>query len=220
MGNDTYGINNEQLSTYIHEIKEIANLGVEIGLVIGGGNIFRGMKGVSEGIDRVNGDYMGMMATVINGLAFHSVCIKQNIQARLFTATRMEPIGELYSKQKAKESLQRGEIAILTGGTGNPFFSTDSAAALRACEIQADVLLKGTRVDGVFSADPEKEPSAEKYDIITFDEAYSKGLSIMDLTAFTLCKENSIPILVFNMNKVGNLYDIITGKNTGTLIKN
>lgn len=218
MGDDSYGINTSRLKEYCDQIMEIHKLGIQIGIVIGGGNIFRGLKGANEGFDRVKGDQMGMLATVINGLAIDSMLQSFDIPSRLFTAIRMEPVGEGYSNQKAIESLIKGEVAIFTAGTGNPFFTTDSAAALRAIEIKADVLLKGTRVDGVYTADPEKDPEAKKYDNLSFTEAYDRGLNIMDMTAFTLCLENKLPVVVFDMNTSGNLKKIILGENPGTYI--
>jgi len=195
-------------------------LGVEVGIVIGGGNIFRGLKGCSMGFDRVKGDQMGMLATVINSLALQSAIEGIGGKARVLTATKMEPVGELYSKDKAIQMLSEGNACIIAGGTGNPFFTTDTASALRAVEINANILLKGTRVDGVYSADPEKEPSAQRFESITFTEAYDKKLKIMDLTAFTLCSENNLPILVFDMNTPGNLKKAVFGDKVGTLVKN
>jgi len=218
MGKDSYGINTTRLKEYCEQIKEIHSTGIQIGIVIGGGNIFRGLKGAGEGFDRVKGDQMGMLATVINGLAINSMLQALEVPSKLYTAIRMEPVGEGYSSQKAIESLANNEVAIFTAGTGNPYFTTDSAAALRAVEIKADVLLKGTRVDGVYTADPEKDPNAKKYDHLTFNEAYDKGLNIMDLTAFTLCKENKIPVVVFDMNKYGNLKKVVLGNNPGTYV--
>ncbi len=212
------GIEEKKLNEYVTQIKEITKKGIEVALVIGGGNIFRGLGGTHKGFDRVKGDYMGMLATIINGLALQSAFEANNQEATLLTAFSTEPAGERYSKQKAINALKNGHVVILTGGTGNPFFTTDSGAALRAVEIDADILLKGTRVDGVYSADPEKYPNAIKFDKITFDEVYEKKLKIMDLTAFTLCKENNIPVYVFDMDVVGNLKKVIDGKNIGTLI--
>jgi len=207
-----------RLQEYATQIKEIAELGVEVGIVIGGGNIFRGLKGTKRGFDRVKGDQMGMLATTINSIALQSVLESVGQKAKTYTAIRMEPVGELYSKAKVLESFAKGEVAILAGGTGNPFFTTDTAAALRAVEIEAEVLLKGTRVDGVYTADPEKDPTASKFDKITFDEAYHRQLSVMDLTAFTMCKENNIPIVVFDMNLVGNLMKVSVGEPIGTIV--
>jgi uridylate kinase len=214
------GFDENQLMLYARQIKEICDLGVQVGIVIGGGNIFRGLKGTSKGVDRVKGDTMGMLATVINGLAIQSTIEAIGGKARVMTAIRMEPVGEGYSKAKALEYMAKGEAVIFTFGTGNPYFTTDTAGALRAVEIEADALLKGTRVDGVYTADPEKDPKAKKYDTLTFDEAYKQGLNIMDLTAFTLCKENNLPIVVFDMNREGNLKRLISGEKIGTLVKN
>jgi uridylate kinase len=218
MGNNAGGIDSQKLTTYATQIKQVADIGVEVAIVIGGGNIFRGLSGAAKGFDRVKGDQMGMLATVINSLALQSELTKQNIKARLFTAIRMEPVGEYYSKDKANEALSDGQIAIIAGGTGNPFFTTDTASALRAVEISADVMLKGTRVDGIYDSDPEKNADAKKFDKITYDEIYSRNLRIMDLTATTLCKENKMPILVFDMDTPGNLKRILTGENIGTLV--
>ncbi len=218
MGGDSSGINTKIVEEYCKEIKEASQSGIQIGIVIGGGNIFRGMQGKDKGFDRVLGDQMGMLATVINGLALKSMFQSLDVPARLFTAIRMEPVGEGYSHLKAINAIQQGEVAIFTAGTGNPYFTTDSAAALRAIEINADVLLKGTRVDGIYSADPEKDPKAKKFAEISFEEAYDKGLKIMDLTAFTLCRENKLPMIVFDMNTKGNLLKIIEGKNPGTYV--
>lgn len=219
MGNDSYGINTEVLNSYAKQVKEICDMGVEVGIVIGGGNIFRGLSGVSKGFDRVKGDQMGMLATVINSIALQSAIESVGGKAKVFTATKMEPVGELYTKPKVIESLKNGFAAIIAGGTGNPFFTTDTASALRAVEIEADVLLKGTRVDGVYTADPEKDPKATKFETITFNEAYQKQLKVMDLTAFTMCSENSLPIIVFDMNTPGNLKKVVFGENIGTLVK-
>ena len=196
----------------------IVELGVQVGIVIGGGNIFRGVAGLNSGIDRVSGDYMGMLATVINGLAIRSALEKQKVKARLITAIHMEPVGERYSKSKVLKALSAGEVIIFTFGTGNPFFTTDTTAALRGIEMEADIILKGTRVDGVYTADPEKDKTAEKLPEITFSEAYERGLKIMDLTAFTMCSENNMPIIVFDMNQKGNLEKIVKGEKIGTLI--
>lgn len=220
MGADAYGISTDVLNSYARQIKEVTDLGVEVGIVIGGGNIFRGLKGCSMGFDRVKGDQMGMLATVINSLALQSAIEGIGGKARVLTATKMEPVGELYSKDKAIQVLSEGNACIIAGGTGNPFFTTDTASALRAVEINANILLKGTRVDGVYSADPEKEPSAQRFESITFTEAYDKKLKIMDLTAFTLCSENNLPILVFDMNTPGNLKKAVFGDKVGTLVKN
>ena len=220
MGNQNYGIDSVRLNDYVTEIKQIVEKGIETGIVIGGGNIFRGMQGTEKGFERVKGDYMGMLATVINGLAIQSAFENIGVVANVYTAIKMEPVAVRFSKPHVLKALKKGEVAIFTFGTGNPFFTTDTAAALRAVEIEADVLLKGTRVDGVYTADPEKVKDAVKYDEITFDEAYNKGLNIMDLTAFTMCKENDLPIIVFDMNKKGNLNNLISGKKIGTIVKN
>ena len=220
MGNQQSGIDEVRLMEYVTQVKEICELGVEVGIVIGGGNIFRGMQGIEKGFDRVKGDYMGMLATVINGLALQSAFESINQKTRLFTAIKMEPVGERFNKQKCLNGFAQDEVAIFTFGTGNPFFTTDTAASLRAVETEAEVLLKGTRVDGIYTADPEKDPSATRFDVLSFDEAYSKGLKIMDLTAVTMCKENNLPLLVFDMNTKGNLKKIILGKKIGTLVNN
>ncbi|HQG73574.1 UMP kinase [Tenuifilum sp.] len=220
MGDDKYGINTQVLTSYAKQIKEVADLGVEIGIVIGGGNIFRGLSGVSKGFDRVKGDQMGMLATVINSLALQSAIEGAGGKAKVFTATKMEPVGELYTKAKVIEGFKQGFVAIIAGGTGNPFFTTDTASALRGVEIEAEVLLKGTRVDGVYTADPEKDKTAIKFDELTFTDAYEKKLKVMDLTAFTMCSENNLPILVFDMNTPGNLMKVVTGERIGTLVKN
>jgi uridylate kinase len=220
MGDDKYGINTLVLNSYAQQVKEVAELGVEIGIVIGGGNIFRGLSGVSKGFDRVKGDQMGMLATVINSLALQSAIEGAGGKAKVFTATKMEPVGELYTKAKVLDGFKQGYVAIIAGGTGNPFFTTDTASALRGVEIEAEVLLKGTRVDGVYTADPEKDKTAVKFDEITFTEAYEKKLKVMDLTAFTMCSENNLPILVFDMNTPGNLRKVVTGEKIGTLVKN
>ncbi len=219
MGDQKYGIDPHLLSGYASQIHEVAQSGLEIGIVIGGGNIFRGVSGMSKGFDRVKGDYMGMLATVINGLALQSAIESAGTVSRVFTAVRMEPFAEYYSKTTAMEALKKKQVIIFTAGTGNPFFTTDTASALRAVEIEADVLLKGTRVDGVYTADPEKDPGAKKYDEISFDEAIEKQLHIMDLTAFTMCKENKLPLIVFDMNSKGNLKKLISGEKIGTLVK-
>ncbi|MDR1865471.1 MAG: UMP kinase [Bacteroidales bacterium] len=220
MGEQPAGIDAVRLTEYAARVGEAVRLGVRTGIVFGGGNIFRGLKGVDRGFDRVKGDYMGMLATVINGLAIQSALEAVGVKARLFTAIRMEPIGEGYRKPAVMEALSRGEVAIFSGGTGNPYFTTDTAAALRAVEMEADVLLKGTRVDGVYNADPEKDPTAVKFENITFDEAYRLNLKVMDLTAFTLCRENNMPVVVFNMNRENELIRVLKGENAGTLIKN
>ncbi|MCL2073047.1 MAG: UMP kinase [Marinilabiliaceae bacterium] len=213
-----HGINSSRLKEYAEQIAEISRLGFEIGIVIGGGNIFRGLSGSAKGFDRYKGDQMGMLATVINSLALASAIEKEGTTAKVMTAIRMEPIGELYSKPKAIESLKNGEVVIFSCGTGNPYFTTDTAATLRGIEIEADVMLKGTRVDGVYTADPEKDPNAIKFDSISFAEVYKKGLKIMDLTATTMCMENNLPILVFNMDKKGNLKKVLSGEKIGTIV--
>ena len=220
MGDKPYGLDVQRLTEYAKQVKAVADLGVQTAIVIGGGNIFRGLKGAGEGYDRVKGDQMGMLATVINGLALHSALERVGVNTKMMTAIRMEPVGEAYSQSRAVEELTRGNVIIFTGGTGNPYFTTDTAAALRAVEIKADVLLKGTRVDGVYSADPEKVKDAIRFDEITFDLAYKKNLKIMDLTAFTLCRENNLPIVVFDMNLQGNLLKIVRGEKIGTIVSN
>ena len=218
MGEKQYGIDEKRVTEYASQIKEIAGMGIEIGIVIGGGNIFRGLSGTTQGVDRVKGDQMGMLATVINSLALSSALEKVGQKARVFTAINMFPIGEHYSKWKAIEAMQKGEIAIISCGTGNPFFTTDTGSALRGIAIEADVMPKGTRVDGIYMADPEKDPTAVKFDKISYDEIYTRGLKVMDLTATTLCKENHLPIIVFNMDTVGNLKKVLSGENIGTLV--
>jgi len=218
MGNDQYGLNFDTINSYVSQIKEVAELGVEVGIVIGGGNIFRGLSGSGKGLDRVKGDSMGMLATTINSIALDAAFQQIGQKARVFTAVSIESVGERFNKTKILEAFERGEVCIFAGGTGNPFFTTDTASALRAVEIEADVLLKGTRVDGVYTADPEKDTDAKKYEKISFDEAYSKNLKIMDLTAFTMCKENNLPILVFDMNTAGNLKKLVLGEQIGTLV--
>ena len=200
MGEKQYGIDEKRIAEYATQIKEIADMGIEIGIVIGGGNIFRGLSGTSKGVDRVKGDQMGMLATVINSLALSSALEKIGQKAQVFTAINMFPIGEYYSKWRAIEAMQNGTVAIISGGTGNPFFTTDTGSALRGIEIEAEVMLKGTRVDGIYTADPEKDPTAKKFDKISYDEIYTRGLKVMDLTATTLCKENHLPIIVFDMD--------------------
>ncbi|MCG8485693.1 MAG: UMP kinase [Clostridia bacterium] len=219
MGDKNYGIDPERLSQYAEDVRLAVEGGVEIAIVIGGGNIYRGLSGAAEGMDRVQGDYMGMMATVINSMALQSALEKIGVKADLFSGLTIEPIALPMSKRNAITSLKEGKVAIISGGTGNPFFTTDTASALRAVEIEADVIMKGTRVDGIYTADPEKDPSATKYDTLNFNEVYEKGLKIMDLTAITLCKENKLPILVFDMNTKGNLVKVIEGKDLGTIVK-
>lgn len=218
MGAQQHGIDPERLSVYASEIKSVVESGVQVAVVIGGGNIFRGIQGTAKGMDRVQGDYMGMMATVINSLAIQAEIEKNGISTRLLSGIAIDPIAESMSRRKAIEYLTEGKVVIIAAGTGNPFFTTDTASALRAVEIEADVILKGTRVDGIYTADPEKVKDAVKYDLITYTEVYEKNLSIMDLTAITLCRENKLPILVFDMNKKGNLLKIVNGENVGTLV--
>jgi uridylate kinase len=218
MGNKSYGIDNERLNQYADEIIAIANAGVQVAVVIGGGNIYRGMQ--AEGaIDRVQGDHMGMLATVINSLALQSALEAKQYKTRLLTAIKMEQIAEPFIRRRAVRHLEKGRIVIFGAGTGNPYFTTDTAASLRAIEIEADVILKGTRVDGIYTADPEKDKNATKYDRVSFDEVYKMGLNVMDMTAFTLCKENNLPIIVFDMNKPGNLGRLMAGERVGTLVE-
>ena len=220
MGAQKYGLSTEVLNQYAEQIRTVAATGVQVGIVIGGGNIFRGLSGVSRGFDRVKGDQMGMLATVINSLALQGALESAGARARVLTSIRMEPVGELYTKAKALELMEAGWIVIIAGGTGNPYFTTDTASALRGVEIEAEVLLKGTRVDGVYTADPEKDPTATKFAEITFDEVYRRRLTVMDLTAFTMCKENDLPIVVFDMDTPGNLQKVIAGEPIGTVVKN
>lgn len=219
-GTQSSGIDPIKLNSYIEQIMAISRQGVQIGIVIGGGNIFRGLSGTEAGFDRVKGDYMGMLATVINGLALQSAFQSHGKAAKVYTSIRMEPVADLWNRDDVVEKLENNIICIFSAGTGNPFFTTDTTAALRAVEIGADVLLKGTRVDGVYSADPEKDPKATKFDTLDFDEAIAKNLRIMDQTAFTLCKENNLPILVFDMDSPGNLEKLMSGDKIGTLVKN
>jgi len=221
MGDKQFGIDNKKLSEYAEEIKAVVTKGVQVAVVIGGGNIFRGVQPNDDGevIDRVQGDYMGMLATVINSMALQSALEHINIDTRLQSAIKMEQICEPYIKRRAVRHLEKGRVVIFGAGTGNPYFTTDTAASLRAIEISADVILKGTRVDGIYSADPEKDSSATKYSTISFDEVYKKGLRVMDLTAFTLCNENKLPIIVFDMNKKHNLLKVISGEQVGTLVE-
>ncbi len=213
-----HGIDTVRLNQYAEQIKEIASQGVQIAIVIGGGNIFRGLSGASKGFDRVKGDQMGMLATVINSLALSSALVAIGQPAQVFTAINMFPIGEHYSKWRAIEAMNNGAVAIISGGTGNPFFTTDTGSALRGIEVEAEVMLKGTRVDGIYTADPEKDPTAEKFSEITYDEVYTRGLKVMDLTATALCKENHLPIIVFNMDCPGNLAKVLAGEPIGTLV--
>ena len=217
-GAQRYGLSPEVLQSYAEQIKAAADTGVQIGIVIGGGNIFRGLQGAKKGFDRVKGDQMGMLATIINSLALHSALEDNGVKAKVLTSIRMEPIGEYYSKAKAIEYLEAGYVVIIGGGTSNPYFSTDTASALRGIEIEADVMFKGTRVDGVYTADPEKDPTATKFDKITFDEVYNRNLKVMDMTAFTLCKENGLDIIVFDMDTEGNLTKVLNGEQIGTLV--
>lgn len=219
MGEDNYGINYNTVRHFASEIKLAVDMGVQVGVVIGGGNIFRGVQGASKGFDRRQGDQMGMLATVINAMAVQAVLEELDVKAKVLTAVSIEGVSEKISWRKAVENLEAGYVVILGGGTGNPFFTTDSGAALRAVEIGADLLLKGTRVDGVYTADPEKDPSATKYTNLTFDEAYEKNLKIMDMTAFTLCKENHMPIYVYDANRPGNLEKVLNGEEIGTLLQ-
>ena len=218
MGSQQYGIDSNRLQEYAEQIAELVGVGTQVGIVIGGGNIFRGLSGAEKGFDRVNGDQMGMLATTINSLALNSAMKNLGVKSKVLTAIRMEPVGEYYSKQKAVEALSKGEVVIISGGTGNPYFTTDTASVLRGIEIEAEIMLKGTRVDGIYTADPEKFPDAVKFDKISFDEVYSRNLKIMDLTATTLCKENNLPVLVFNMDKKGNLLKVVNGENIGTIV--
>ncbi|MDO4780118.1 MAG: UMP kinase [Bacteroides sp.] len=218
MGEKKYGIDEGHLAEYAEQIKKIQALGVQVGIVIGGGNIFRGLSGASKGFDRVKGDQMGMLATVINSLALSSALVAQGVKARVLTAIRMEPIGEFYSKWKAIECLENNEVVIMSAGTGNPFFTTDTGSSLRAIEIEADAMLKGTRVDGIYTADPEKDPTATKFDTISYDEVLNRGLKVMDLTATCMCKENNMPIIVFDMDTVGNLEKLLSGEKIGTIV--
>lgn len=218
MGEQGYGIDTKRLGEYATQIKEIASQGVQVAIVIGGGNIFRGLSGASKGFDRVKGDQMGMLATVINSLALSSALEAVGQPAKVFTAVNMFPIGEHYSKWKAIEALNNGAVSIMAGGTGNPFFTTDTGSALRGIEVEADVMLKGTRVDGIYTADPEKDPTATKFSEISYDEVYTRGLKVMDLTATALCKENNLPIVVFDMDTLGNLAKVIAGEPIGTLV--
>lgn len=218
MGDKQYGIDADRLDQYVKDIKQIKDEGMEIAIVIGGGNIFRGVQAEASGIDRVQGDYMGMLATVINAMALQSALEKAGMFTRLMSGIKIEEVCEPFIKRRAVRHLEKGRIVIFGAGIGNPYFTTDSTASLRAIEVEADVVLKGTRVDGVYSADPEKDPNATRYSDITFQEVYEKGLNVMDMTAFTLCHENKLPIIVFDMNKPGNLFDIVHGKEVGTLI--
>ncbi|MVT07261.1 UMP kinase [Chitinophaga tropicalis] len=219
MGEGNYGIDHRVITQYAYDIKAVTDLGVQVAVVIGGGNIYRGMNEVETGIERAQGDYMGMLATVINGMAMQSGLEKVGLYTRLQSAIKMEQIAEPYIRRRAIRHLEKGRVVIFGAGTGNPYFTTDTAASLRAIEIQADVILKGTRVDGIYTADPEKDPTATRFETITFSEVYQKSLNVMDMTAFTLCQENKLPIIVFDMNRSGNLLQVIMGKNVGTLVK-
>ena len=219
MGEKQYGIDSKRLKEYAQEIKEVVNTGIEVAIVIGGGNIFRGLSGASDGMDRVQGDHMGMLATVINGLALQGAFENEGIQTRLQTAIHINKVAEPFIRRKAMRHLEKGRVVIFSGGTGNPYFTTDSAAVLRAIEIEAEVILKGTRVDGIYTADPEKDKNATKYDSITFKEVLNKGLKIMDTTAFTLSQENNLPIIVFDMDTKGNLLKILAGNKIGTIVE-
>jgi uridylate kinase len=218
MGDQQYGIDTSRLQQYAQEIKRVKELGVEVAIVIGGGNIFRGVQAEKSGMDRVQGDYMGMLATVINGMALQSALEQVGLYTRLMSGIKMEQVCEPFIRRRAMRHLEKNRIVIFGAGIGNPYFTTDSTASLRAIEIEADVVLKGTRVDGVYTADPEKDPSATRFSSITFSEVYQKGLNVMDMTAFTLCQENNLPIVVFDMNKPGNLVDLVNGLEVGTLI--
>ena len=219
MGDANYGIDPKVIAQYAYDIKAVTDLGVQVAIVIGGGNIYRGMNEADTGIERAQGDYMGMLATVINGMALQSGLEKVGLYTRLQSAIKMEQIAEPYIRRRAIRHVEKGRVVIFGGGTGNPYFTTDTAASLRAIEIQADVILKGTRVDGIYTADPEKDKTATRYETITFSEVYQKSLNVMDMTAFTLCQENKLPIIVFDMNRQGNLLNVIMGKNVGTLVK-
>ena len=218
MGNQQYGIDPQRLNDYAEEIAEAATKGAQIAIVIGGGNIFRGLQGASKGMDRIQGDYMGMLATVINSMALQSTLQSKGVKTALLSGVYIDRIADSMSSAKAIKLLEGGNVVVIGGGTGNPFFTTDTASALRAVEIKADIILKGTRVDGIYTADPEKDASATKFNHITYDEAYQRNLKVMDLTAFTLCKENNMPMLVFDMNTKGNLLKVLNGENIGTIV--
>lgn len=220
MGDKAFGIDNNRLAAYASQIKAIRETGVQVAIVIGGGNIFRGVQAEEGGMDRTHGDYMGMLATMINSMALQAALESAGVQTRLQSAIEMKEISEPFIRRKAVRHLERGRVVIFGAGTGNPYFTTDSAASLRAIEINAEVILKGTRVDGIYSADPEKDPEATKYDTISFDDAYGKGLKVMDMTAFTLCKENNLPIIVFDMDTPGNLQKVLDGEQVGTIVRN
>jgi uridylate kinase len=220
MGKKQFGIDNDRLAQYATQIKEIVEQGVEVAIVIGGGNIFRGVQAEEGGMDRTHGDYMGMLATMINSMALQASLESAGVKTRLMSAIEMREISEPFVRRRAVRHIEKGRVVIFGAGTGNPFFTTDSAASLRAIEISADVILKGTRVDGIYTADPEKDKTATKFDFISFDDAYSKGLKVMDMTAFTLCKENNLPIIVFDMDTPGNLQKLISGEQVGTIVRN
>ena len=219
MGNQSYGISPDMLAQYANDIKVVVEKNVQVSVVIGGGNIFRGLSGAAKGMDRVQGDYMGMLATLINSMALQAELEKQGIKTELLSGLAIEPICKEMSRRRAIEAMEEGKVVIIGGGSGNPFFTTDTASVLRAVEVKADVILKGTRVDGVYTADPEKDPTATKYTTLSFQEALTKKLKIMDLTAFALCEENNLPIYVFDMNKVGNLLKVVEGQSIGTEVK-
>jgi uridylate kinase len=219
MGDKQFGIDSNRIAQYAEDIKEITQLGCEVAIVIGGGNIFRGVQAEAGGMDRAQGDYMGMLATMINSMALQAALEKAGVYSRLQSAIKMEEIAEPFIRRRAIRHLEKGRVVIFGAGTGNPYFTTDTAASLRAIEIQADVILKGTRVDGIYTADPEKDPSATKYETLSFTEAYEKKLNVMDMTAFTLCQENHLPIIVFDMNSPKNLLKVVKGENIGTLVK-
>ena len=218
MGDGEYGIAPKKIAEYAKDIQTVVNMGCQVAIVIGGGNIFRGVQAANSGMDRVQGDYMGMLATVINGLALQSSLENIDVKTRLMSAIKMDEIAEPFIRRRAVRHLEKGRVVIFSAGTGNPYFTTDTAATLRAIEVEANIILKGTRVDGIYTADPEKDTSATKYDTITFDEVYKKGLNVMDMTAFTLCNENKLPIMVFNMNMPGNLSNVVNGEEVGTLV--
>lgn len=220
MGDKSFGIDNNRLASYADQIKELADLGCEVAIVIGGGNIFRGVQAEEGGMDRTHGDYMGMLATMINSMALQAALESKGVQTRLQSAIEMKEIAEPYVRRRAVRHLEKGRVVIFGAGTGNPYFTTDSAASLRAIELNVEVILKGTRVDGVYSADPEKDPNATKYDMISFDDVYGQGLKVMDMTAFTLCKENDLPIIIFDMDTPGNLIKVMKGDQVGTIVRN
>jgi uridylate kinase len=219
MGDKQFGIDNSRLVQYAHEIKAVWEKGIEVAIVVGGGNIFRGVQAEQGGMERTQGDYMGMLATMINSMALQSALESAGVPTRLQSAIEMKQICEPFIKRRAVRHLEKSRVVIFGAGTGNPFFTTDTAASLRAIEIEADVVLKGTRVDGIYTADPEKDPTATKYETVTFNEVYEKGLNVMDMTAFTLCNENKLPIIIFDMNKEGNLLKLVTGENIGTKVE-